>query len=525
MSLKSRLEQLETMVERLGQSLTASPDRDLPLADWLPKVSPSYTWTWDHLVHIRENLDLVAANEIKRLMIFCPPRHGKSELVTVRFPAWYLERHPDRRVIIGSYNQLLADRFSRKVRRIAAQRIALSPERKAVSDWETLAGGGLRAVGVGSGVTGQGGNLIIIDDPTKSREEANSEAYRAKVWDWFTDDLYTRLEPGAAMVLIMTRWHTDDLAGRILASPGASEWTVINLPALAEAGDPLGRSEGEALCPERYDEQQLATIREALGSSFTALYQQRPAAQEGELFKREWWRYYDAPPAFRRIVQSWDTSFKTSASNDYSCCTTWGETDTGFYLLDVWKRRVEFPELKRMVQALAETYKPHAVLVEDKASGQSLIQELQRDTSLPILPVKVDADKFARAAAVTPLIEAGRVHLPQGAPWLAEFLDSLATFPNGAHDDDVDSVSQALGWLSPRRLPHQGLFDMYRLEAEALTARSAPGSDVRLRVPPGRWQVRLLSGKTVTPDEGGIIRVSESDAAPLRAAGFIMEAR
>jgi hypothetical protein len=198
----------------------------------------------------------------------------------------------------------------------------ISDERTAVSDWETAIGGGLRAVGVGGGVTGRGADLIVIDDPVKSREEANSQAYRDRVYDWFRDDLYTRQEPGAAMLLILTRWHLDDLAGRILASPDGSERTTVTLPALAEANDLLGRAEGQALWPVRYDEMELARIRGTLGSSFESLYQQRPSALEGAIFKREWWRYFREQPKFSRIVQSWDTAFKTAEANDYSVCTT-----------------------------------------------------------------------------------------------------------------------------------------------------------------------------------------------------------
>jgi len=404
------------------------------------------------------------------LMIFCPPRHGKSELTTIRYSAWTLERWPDKRVILGAYSEDLAARFSRKARRVASGRVALSLDRNTAADWETMQGGGLRAVGVGSGVTGGGANLIIVDDPTKSREEANSAAYRERVLSWYTDDLFTRLEPGGALVLIMTRWHQDDLAGRILASDDAANWTIVNLPAFAEANDPLGRTEGEALCPERFDEAALEQIKQVLGSSFQALYQQRPAALEGAIFRRDWWKTYRELPAFKRIVHSWDTSFKTGADNDYSVCTVWGETDTGYYLINRFKQRVEFPELKRNVNTLAVTHPPHAVLIEDKASGQSLIQEIRRDTKLPVLAIKVDSDKISRAYAVTPVIEAGKVFLPESAPWLDDYLDTMAAFPKGDHDDDVDSTTQALNWLIGRG-DAMGLYRWYESEARKLKNR------------------------------------------------------
>ena len=182
---------------------------------WLDQVTPTWEWRWRHLVYIRTYLDRVTRGDLKRLMLFVPPRHGKSEQTTIRYPTWRLERDPTLRVIVGAYNQILANKFSRKARRIAVQRLDLSAERVAVEDWETAQGGGFRVVGVGGGITGQGGDLIIIDDPVKNREEANSQAYRDRVWEWYTDDLYTRLEPGGAIILIMTRWHEDDLAGRI----------------------------------------------------------------------------------------------------------------------------------------------------------------------------------------------------------------------------------------------------------------------------------------------------------------------
>lgn len=341
------------------------------------------------------------------------------------------------------------------------------------------------------------------------------------MWTWYTDDLYTRREPGAAIVLIMTRWHEDDLAGRILASEDAADWTVISLPALAEVNDPLGRSEGEALCPERFDEDDLDEIKIVQGSSFPALYQQRPSALEGAIFKREWWRYFREAPKFGRIVQSWDTAFKVGQDNDFSVCTTWGEADNGWYLLDRWSRRVEFPALKATAIALAAQFEPGVVLVEDKASGQSLIQELRRDSRLPILAIKVDSDKVTRAYAVTPSIETGRVFLPESAPWLTDYIDSMAAFPNAAHDDDVDSTTQALNYMIGRG-GWSGLFDYYREAADRKNDVAAVALDtVRLRVPPGMGGPRLEDGKAVAVGADGMISVPAECARPLIAAGYL----
>ncbi len=366
---------------------------DDPFHAWLKQVSPSMHWDWKHQQYIYERLKAVTSGECKRLMIFLPPRHGKSELVTVRYAGWRIKQDPTLNVILGSYNQRLANRFSRKIRRVLSDdagnagtlacidaaasradvvnrkshaggtgmagkgaRVPTNQEspfpftaRRANSEaeWETSKGGGLRAVGVGGGVTGFGAGLIVIDDPVKSRAEAESPTYRDKIWEWFNDDLYTRLEPNGAIILIQTRWHEDDLAGRLLREmqeEDGEQWEVINLPALAEAGftaetqrrgedeeeltgmkgmvkngretpipfnssipvnssqrlsvsavqisgDPLGRAQGEALCPERYDEAALERLRRKLGSySFAALYQQRPVPAEGGLFKRAWFK-------------------------------------------------------------------------------------------------------------------------------------------------------------------------------------------------------------------------------------------
>jgi predicted phage terminase large subunit-like protein len=415
--------------------------------DWLKKVTPKYNWEWPHLQLIFKELELVASGKVKKLMIYMPPRHGKSETVSIRFPAWYIERYPETKFIIAGYNFDLSSKFSRKAQRIVkSQGIPLS--REAVDDWQTNQDGGIRSVGVGSGVTGHGAFGIIIDDPVKSREEAYSSAYREKVWNWYRDDLFTRLEPQGFIILIMTRWHQDDLAGRILENDKEHEWKVLKLPALAEENDPMGRSVGEALCPDRFDEDALEYIKTVQGSDFESLYQQNPVAATGSIFKREWWKYYDVEPQFNSIYQSWDTGFKLKQSNDPSCCLTWGVTNSGYYLIHRWVGRVAFPDLKVLANQLYQDFHPTAVLIEDKASGQSLIQELQRETSIPLVPIQVGTDKISRANAVTPIIQSGRVYLPKNKEWVFEYVDQMAGFPAGAHDEDIDCTSQLLNYLS-----------------------------------------------------------------------------
>ena len=418
-----------------------------------------------HIQALANALEAVERGDIKRLMVLMPPRHGKSELVSLRFPCWCLSRHPTISIVQAGYAESIALTHSRKARDIFVSQEAyllfphihyrperlgqeiIIPERQAAHEWGTSQGGSYYAVGIGGGLTGRGFNIGIIDDPVKDEEEASSPTYREKAWDWYTRVFKTRGEPGAAEIVVMTRWHEDDLVGRLLKQaqedPTADQWTILHFPAISE--------DGLALWPERYPIEVLQQIRISIGSrAFESLYQGNPTIATGQIFKREWWRYYRELPTFERLIHSWDTAFKDKTQNDYSVCEVWGETRTGFYLIDVWRGKVEFPELKVMAKSLYERDRPSAVLVEDAASGQSLIQELKRDTLIPVLSVKVDKNKVARANAVTPLIEAGRVYLPESAPWLFEYIEELSTFPNATYDDQVDPTTQALAWFTGR---------------------------------------------------------------------------
>ncbi len=434
----------------------------LTFPQWLPHASPTFTWDWAFQSLIQQAVGEILRGENDRLILSLPPRHGKSELVTVRLPAHVLEYNPDFRWIIGAYSQTLANKFSRKTRNIARDRgITLSKERRAVDDWETENGapvpGGLRAAGVGAGVTGMGGHGIIIDDPVKNRAEANSQTYRDATYEWYKDDLFTRLEPGGFIILIMTRWHQDDLAGRILREEGdqaeGGDWKVINLPAIAEDNDPLGRPLDAALCPERYNEQALGRIKKVLGESFFALYQGRPVAAEGNLIKRQWFRYYGAQPAPNvtlEIIQSWDTASKATELSAYSVCTTWFVTRLGWYLVDVLRERMEYPALKRAVINQAGNWKPSAVLIEDKSTGQSLIQELRGHPTVAPIAIEPEGDKITRMSVESVAYESGMVLHPEHAPWLVDFEAELTGFPLAPTADQVDSVSQFLRWARKR---------------------------------------------------------------------------
>ncbi len=434
-----------------------------------------------HIRLIADKLEAVERGEIRRLMLFLPPRHGKSLLSTQFLPAWYLGRHPDRFVISASYGQDLADDFGRKVRNLIADplHVALFPECRLAGDSASMrrfnltAGGSYYAVGRGGPITGRGAHLLLVDDPLKDADEARSETIRRGLHEWYASVAYTRLQPGAAVVLIQTRWHEGDLAGWLLREHSQEGWEVVSLPAVAEWDEGF-RREGEALWQEQFPLPLLEQIRQAIGSAaWTSLYQQRPAAAEGAVFRREWWQRYSVPPVFKRIVQSVDTAFKRGAENDYSVCTTWGVAEHGYYLISLWRGRVEFPELKRVLNLLAEQWRPNVILVEDAASGQSLIQELRADTTLPVRPIKVDSDKVARAQAVTPLIEAGRVFLPDSAPWLQDYLDELSAFPAGVHDDAVDSTTQALNYLRQPATP--AIIEYYQREIERMDAEGVAG--------------------------------------------------
>jgi predicted phage terminase large subunit-like protein len=408
-----------------------------------------------HLRILVQILERVERGELDRVIICMPPRHGKSFLTSTVFPAWYLGLHPDRSIIASSYGAELANDFGRRVRGFVVDDLhrAIFPDCRVVDDSNAVhrfgltGGGNYYAVGAGGPITGRGADLLLIDDPIKSREDANSAAIRRSLQSWYQDVAYTRLQPGGAIVLIQTRWHEDDLAGWLLREHSQEGWKLISLPALAEVSEGW-RREGEPLWFEKFPLETLQRIREAIGTAaWASLYQQRPAPEQGAIFRREWWRNYSGPIEPHRTVFSLDCAFKTGQSNDFSVIAIVGEAKDGYYVRHVSRGRWEFPELKRQAIALAEIWKPHAVLIEDAASGQSLIQALKAETKLPILPVKPMGDKVSRAHAVSPLVESGRVFLPTDAAWLADFLDEMTSFPAAPHDDQVDAITQALNYL------------------------------------------------------------------------------
>lgn len=443
----------EAIAEKLA---TANRRPQSDLGAWLYRVTPRYRWDWAHLRYIISQLERVTSGEIKRLMLFVPPRHGKSELATIRYPVYRLANHPEMKVVVGAYNQTLAAKFSRKARGIAKQAaLPLSDERSAADDWETPDGGGIRAVGVGTGVTGHGADLIIIDDPVKSREEAESKAYRDRVWDWYTDDLYTRLEPGAAMILIMTRWHQNDLAGRILESEDAAEWTVVKLPAEAEANDPLGRAVGEALCPDRYDSEALERIKRVLLRSWWALFQQTPRPREGEMFKTTKLVWVDAVPVVARRVRFWDKA-ATAGGGDFTVGVLVAEDLGRYYVENVergqWGTDERDAKINETANLDAQRYGIGAVLTVGEEEGGSSGKDASQAFVRLLVGHRVEVERASgskelRADPFSSQVNAGNVCVLR-ASWTAAFVDELANFPSGKNDDQVDGASGAFNRLA-----------------------------------------------------------------------------
>lgn len=431
-------------------------------------VSPGdvYRHNW-HIEAITHELCRCRDGANTRLLITQPPRSLKSICSSVAFVAWALGHDPALRFVCVSYSQELAGELARQFRLVVDSDWyrALFPRMRLVKDTGTQcvtsAGGGRIATSIGGTITGRGADIIIVDDPLKA-EDAASETARAEVIRWYSTTLATRLNDKrrGVIVLVMQRLHEDDLAGYLLGQGG---WHHLDLPAIAtedqwvrigpDLADVHYRREGDVLHPEREPRATLDRIKADLGSlAFSAQYQQRPVPLEGNLIKREWFRSFEAPPVAAhgtRIVQSWDIAGTATARSDFSVCTTWVVRRKDFYLLDVWRGRLEYPELKRKVVALQQAHSAATVLIEKAGLGLSLVQDLAADSPAGFPnPIRIapHADKMTRMEAESARIEAGHVLLPRDAPWLGEFLAELLAFPNGRHDDQVDSVSQFLNW-------------------------------------------------------------------------------
>jgi predicted phage terminase large subunit-like protein len=430
-----------------------------------------------------------------RLITAIPPRNLKSHIASIAFPAWYLGHDPTGRIICISYGQDLADKFARDCRSVMSsswyRRIFPTRlQRQSVDEIATTREGYRLAVSVGGPLTGKGADLIIIDDPLKP-EEAISEVRRKAVNEWYKNTLYSRLndKQRGCIIIIMQRLHEEDLVGYVLRQ---EPFRVLALQAIAEHEEEykistlLGsrrftRKAGEALHPGREPLEVLERIRQLIGEyHFAGQYQQSPAPFGGGMVKEEWFKVYDSrelPEKFEQIVQSWDTANKKGELNDYSVCTTWGVKSRRFYLLHVLRKRLEYPALKRAVREQAEAHRATVILIEDRASGTQLAQDLIADGVHCVKRYKPEGDKVMRLDAQTATIENGFVYIPRQASWLPEYLHELTTFPNGKYKDQADSTSQALDWL--KRNSNSGFMDYIRKDtARGMFANGSTESQI-----------------------------------------------
>jgi predicted phage terminase large subunit-like protein len=450
--------------------LAALLRHDLRFFVWkcFPTIFPgdAYKPNW-HIDAIVHQLMLVQAGATARLLINQPPRSLKSICVSVAYVAWLLGHDPTRRIIVVSYSNGFAAELHRQFRMVigAPWYRALFPAMRPVKDTGTelvtTAGGSRYATSVGGTLTGRGADLIIVDDPLNA-EERMSEPARRRVIDWFGGALVSRLndKENGSIIVVMQRLHENDLAGYLLEQ---GNWHHLDLPAIAveDAVIPVGpnklfrRRRGDLLHPERESEAALARIKTEIGGlMFSAQYQQRPVPAEGNLIQREWFRFYDQlPGATDSTVQSWDIAMAVGPTNDFSVCTTWRTVGSDHYLIDVFRDRVSYPNLRRKVATLAQRHAVTAILIENAGPGLALLQDLRQEL-LPGMPrpigVKPEGSKMDRMVAESAKIEAGHVHLPRQSDWLEIFLLELLAFPHGRHDDQVDSVSQFLKWAAKR---------------------------------------------------------------------------
>ena len=429
--------------------------------EFVKRVWPTFIGGQHHKRMARA-FERVACGELKRLIINMPPRHTKSEFASYLLPAWFLGNYPHKKVIQTSHTAELAVGFGRKVRNLVDSEsykavfpnLGLQADSKAAGRWATNAGGDYFAIGVGGAVTGKGADLLIIDDPHSEQEaalaEINPDIYD-KTYEWYTSGPRQRLQPGGSIVIVMTRWSKRDLTGQVIKSAaqrGGDEWEVIEFPALLPSGRPLW--------PEFWSKAELDTLKlELPNSKWQAQYQQNPVSESSAIVKREWWQLWEEedPPWCDFTLMAWDTAFEKNNRADYSACTLWGvfykEDDTGkpqanIIMLNAFRDRMEFPELKQRAIAEYREWEPDSVIIEKKATGAPLIYEM-RAMGIPVQEFTPSRgnDKISRLNAVSDLFASGRVWAPN-TQWAEAVIDEVASFPAGEHDDYVDSVSLAL---------------------------------------------------------------------------------
>lgn len=401
---------------------------------------------YDYLVTISKAIAKAVYAGGGRLIIELPPRHGKSELISKWVPTWYLDMFPENRVLLASYEADFAAHWGRQVRAFFEQAGELSKTKvdastAAADRWGTTYGGSMNTAGIGGAFTGKGGDLMVIDDPVKNWEQAMSEGYRQKAIDWYRSTFSTRAEPGATIIILMTRWHEDDLAGTLLKeNPGV--WQEIKMPAINAAG--------EALCPARYPVESLKAIKVELGSyMYGALYDQNPTPPEGGIFKRHWFKYYTQttlPSHFDEVIQSWDLPFDKTENSSFASGQVWGRKGADRYLLAEVHKQLDFPEMQTEIRKLSDDWpEARTKVVENKAAGAPIIASLKREIA-GLIAWEPRGSKEARAISVSGEVESGNVFLPipAEAPWVRDYIEEVCTFPKAKLKDRVDSMVQAL---------------------------------------------------------------------------------
>ena len=455
---ESDLRMLEAQLVKLEKLKNRELSQDKFLK-FVEKVWPTFIGGRHHK-RMAEAFERVANGTCKRLIINMPPRHTKSEFASYLLPAWFLGKFPHKKVIQTSHTAELAVGFGRKVRNLVDSDVShaivpgvpLQSDSKAAGRWNTSKGGDYFAIGVGGAVTGKGADILIIDDPHSEQEAAmaasNPDIYD-KVYEWYTSGPRQRLQPGGAIVIVMTRWSQRDLTGQVIkaaAARGGEEWEVIEFPAILPSGNPLW--------PEFWSKEELEALHEELpNSKWQAQYQQNPVGNESAIVKRDWWKWWthERPPVCDYILQTWDTAFEKNNRADYSAGTTWGiwnnDEDNGspnIILLDTYKKRVEWVDLKKDVLDQYRQWEPDGVLIEKKATGAPLIYEL-RSMGIPVQEYTPSRgnDKVSRLNSVSDIIASGKVWVPE-TRWAEELVDEIAAFPSGEHDDLVDATTLAL---------------------------------------------------------------------------------
>jgi len=451
---EGEMKEILMLQERLSLLEVRDKSKD-SFMDYIRYIWPGFV-EGDHHRIIADKLTRVAKGELKRLIVNMPPRHTKSEFASIYFPSWMMGLNPDMKIMQTTHTADLSINFGRKVRNLMDSdeyakifgEVSLASDSKSAGKWQTNKGGEYFAAGVGGAIAGRGADLLIIDDP-HSEQDAMSMNLLDSCYEWYTSGPRQRLQPGGSIVIVMTRWNTADLTGRLLSRQTEShsdQWEVVELPAIFE-------DSGNVLWPEYWKKEELESVKASIPvSKWNAQYQQNPTSEEGAIIKREWWNKWekDDPPSCHYIIQSYDTAFSKKETADYSAITTWGVftpkegQGDAIILLDAMKGRWDFPELKAIAQEQYADYEPDMVLIEAQASGTPLTHEL-RAMGIPVVNYRPSRgnDKMTRVHAVSPVFEAGMVWAPEHS-FADEVIEECAAFPFAAHDDYVDTTTQAI---------------------------------------------------------------------------------